>query len=70
MEKHKISKLNSNLALNKQNELFSKFKNFLAFISNNFERLCKQLLVSYFYNDLLSDIIILKVFFRLILCTS
>ena len=31
MEKHKNSKLNPNLALNKQNELFSKFKHFSSF---------------------------------------
>ena len=31
MEKHKISKLNPNRALNKQNELFSKCKHFSSF---------------------------------------
>jgi len=31
MEKHEISKLNPNLALNKRNELFSKCKHFSSF---------------------------------------
>ena len=55
MEKHDISKINSNLALNKRNELFSNCKNFLSFCFTNLVSLI-------FFNDLLSYITTLLVF--------
>ena len=47
MENQAISNLNSDLALNKINQIFSNTKHFQAFILNNFERLCK---LSFSYN--------------------
>ena len=61
MEKHGISKLNSNLAINKRNDLSNNCNIFQAFILNNFEHYANLVCFIYF-NNLFSDVSILQVF--------
>ena len=58
MEKHKISRLNSSLALDKRNELLFKCKHFLVFILNVYANLVCLI----FFNNLNKDVTILNFF--------